>query len=64
MKIPAGDVLTIQEISIYLKVPISTLYKLAREGKIPANKIGRHWRFHKQSIDRWLAGERIAGHGS
>jgi excisionase family DNA binding protein len=64
MKIPIGDVITIEELSVYVKVPISTLYKLAREGKIPANKIGRHWRFHKQAIDRWLAGDRIAGHGS
>ena len=64
MNLPTGDVLTIEEISIYLKVPISTLYKLAREGKIPANKIGRHWRFHKQAIDRWLAGGRNLGHQS
>jgi excisionase family DNA binding protein len=49
-----GDVLTIEELSAYLKIPRSTLYKLVREGKIPSQKIGRHWRFRKETIDRWL----------
>jgi excisionase family DNA binding protein len=49
-----GDVLTIEELAGYLKVPKSTLYKLVREGKIPSQKIGRHWRFRKGAIDLWL----------
>lgn len=49
-----GDVLTIEELAAYLKIPKSTLYKLVREGKIPSQKIGRHWRFRKKAIDRWL----------
>jgi len=48
-----GDVLTIEELSAYLKIPKSTLYKLVREGKVPCQKIGRHWRFRKEAIDRW-----------
>ncbi|WP_219975850.1 helix-turn-helix domain-containing protein [Rubrobacter xylanophilus] len=48
------DVLTIGELSAYLKIPKSTLYKLVREGKVPSQKIGRHWRFRKEAIDRWL----------
>jgi excisionase family DNA binding protein len=49
-----GAVLTVEEISNYLKIPKSTIYKLVREGKIPAQKIGRHWRFRKEAIDNWL----------
>ena len=49
-----SDILTIEELSIYLKSPKSTLYKLVREGKIPSQKVGRHWRFRKEAIDRWL----------
>jgi len=49
-----GDVLTIEELSVYLKIPKSTLYKLVREGKVPSQKVGRHWRFRKETIDRWL----------
>jgi len=30
-----GDVLTIEELSAYLKIPKSTLYKLVWEGKVP-----------------------------
>jgi len=54
MEETAGVVLTIEELSTYLKIPKSTLYKLVREGRIPSQKIGRHWRFRKQAIDRWL----------
>jgi len=50
----AAAVLTIDELVDYLRIPKSTLYKLAQEGKIPARKVGRHWRFRKEAIDRWL----------
>ncbi len=50
---PSG-VLTIDELAAYLKIAKSTLYKLVREGKIPSQKVGRHWRFRKGAIDRWL----------
>lgn len=49
-----GGVLTIDELSVYLKVPKSTLYKLAQEHRVPGQKVGRHWRFRKARIDRWL----------
>ncbi|MHB9072055.1 MAG: helix-turn-helix domain-containing protein [Desulfobaccales bacterium] len=50
----SDGVLTIEELATYLKIPKSTLYKLVREGKIPSQKVGRHWRFRKMAIDRWL----------
>jgi excisionase family DNA binding protein len=50
-------VMTIEDLSEYLKISRSTLYKLAQEGKLPSQKVGRHWRFHKAAIDKWL-GER------
>jgi excisionase family DNA binding protein len=49
-----GAVFTIDDLVAYLKLPKSTVYKLAQEGKIPGQKVGRHWRFHKNVIDRWL----------
>jgi excisionase family DNA binding protein len=51
---PTGEVLTIEELSEYLKIPKSTLYKLVREGSVPCQKVGKHWRFHKEAIDDWL----------
>ncbi len=54
MEEKTGAVLTIDELALYLKIPKSTLYKLVREGKIPSQKIGRHWRFRKEAVDHWL----------
>jgi len=59
-----GDVLTIGELAAYLKIPKSTLYKLVREGRVPCQKIGRHWRFRKEAIDRWLEETRTEEPGS
>ena len=53
------DVMTIQETSQYLRIPISSLYKLAQEGKIPCQKVGRHWRFHRETLNNWIAGNSI-----
>ncbi|MBA7666638.1 hypothetical protein ES703_74719 [subsurface metagenome] len=50
----SDTVMTVQEIADYLKIPKSTVYKLAQESKIPAQKVGRHWRFKREVIDRWL----------
>jgi excisionase family DNA binding protein len=47
-------VMTIEEASKYLRLPLSSLYKLAQDGKIPCQKVGRHWRFRKETIDHWL----------
>jgi excisionase family DNA binding protein len=48
------QVMTINETSQYLRIPVSTLYKLAQDGRIPCQKVGRHWRFRRGAIDRWL----------
>jgi len=53
------EILTIEELSKYLKIPRSTLYKLCQEGRIPSQKVGRHWRFRKQTIDQWLDEESL-----
>jgi excisionase family DNA binding protein len=52
--VPTDAVLTIDDLVIYLKLPKSTAYKLAQEGVIPGQKVGRHWRFHRETIDAWL----------
>ena len=54
MKSDLEDIMTIEEVSDYLRISRSTLYKLAQEGRIPRQKVGRHWRFRKEAIDRWL----------
>ena len=48
------DILTVKELHDYLKIPKPTLYVLAQNGRIPAAKVGRHWRFRRTDIDGWL----------
>ena len=50
----SNTILTVDELQQYLKIPRPTIYTLAQQGRIPAAKIGKHWRFQKSSIDRWL----------
>jgi len=54
-------VMTIEEASRYLRIPLSTLYKLAQDGKVPCQKVGRHWRFRKETIDQWLDSRVVKG---
>jgi excisionase family DNA binding protein len=55
MAFDSGSVFTIDELAEYLKISKSTLYKLAQGGALPGQKVGKHWRFHKDAIDDWLA---------
>ncbi len=48
------DILTPEELRSYLKIPKPTIYALAQSGRIPAAKIGKHWRFRRSDIDEWL----------
>jgi len=46
--------LTLEEAANYLKMGKSTIYKLAREGNIPAHRAGRIWRFDAAELDKWM----------
>ena len=50
------EILTTKEVAKYLKLHEITICKYAAEGKIPAIRIGRVWRFDKEAIDRWISG--------
>lgn len=54
MAIGPDEILTIEELAAYLKVSKSMLYQMAQKGAIPASKVGKHWRFHKGTIEEWL----------
>ena len=38
-------VMTVKELSAYLRVHPSTIYKLLRRGELPGFRIGTDWRF-------------------
>ncbi|MBN2307897.1 MAG: helix-turn-helix domain-containing protein [Candidatus Hydrogenedentes bacterium] len=54
MKREPDEVMSIGELAEYLKISRSTLYKLVQEGRLPGQKLGKRWRFHKDAIDEWL----------
>ena len=49
-----GEILTVLEVARFLRVPKSTVYKLARLGQLPASKVGKHWRFLRRDVQRWI----------
>jgi len=49
------SLLTIDELSTYLKVPKKTIYDMVYTKRIPYSKIGRLLRFDKQLIDTWIS---------
>ena len=50
-------VMTVDEVAAYLRIPRGSVYKLAQRGRIPCQKVGRHWRFRRQTIESWLSRE-------
>ena len=46
----ADDILTAPEVAAMLKVPVTTVYKLTREGKLPAARVGKHWRYLRMDL--------------
>ncbi|MCQ2588831.1 MAG: PTS sugar transporter subunit IIA [Treponema sp.] len=48
------DILTIEEVSKYLRVSDETVCDWAEKGEIPAGKIGNEWRFKKSEVERWV----------
>ena len=47
-------VMNVDEVARYLRVVPDTIYRKARRGEIPAVKMGKVWRFPKETLDKWL----------
>lgn len=54
-----GDILNIKEVADFLRIPVSTIYKLAQDGKVPAIKVGKHWRFMKKDLESLFEQKRL-----
>lgn len=48
---------TVKEVADYLKMKPVTIYKLAKDGKIPAFKVASFWRFKPDLIEKWAVDE-------
>jgi excisionase family DNA binding protein len=45
------NVMTVRELSAYLRVHKTTIYRLVKHNQIPAFRMGSGWRFNIESID-------------
>lgn len=52
-----SKLMTVKEVSEYLRIHPSTVYRQLKRGRFPAFKIGSDWRFNVESIDRWRLGQ-------
>ncbi len=48
------EILTVQELAVYLHSAPTTIYRLLKSGRIPAFRLGGSWRFRMDDIDRWI----------
>jgi excisionase family DNA binding protein len=47
------NVMTVREVSAYLRVHPTTVYRLLKRHQIPAFHVGSDWRFKIEAIDHW-----------
>jgi len=50
-----SSVLTVQDVSSYLRVHPSTIYRMLKKNQLPAFRVGSDWRFTVEAIDKWRA---------
>ncbi len=57
-----NNAMTVRELAGYLKIHPSTIYRLLKQGSIPAFKVGSDWRFNRESIDKWRREQETVRH--
>ncbi len=48
------SIMTLPELAKYIRVHKSIVYRMLKDNRIPAIKVGNQWRFKKDRIDCWL----------
>ncbi|MFM2313396.1 MAG: hypothetical protein RLZZ04_2672 [Cyanobacteriota bacterium] len=56
-RVSIPDILTLEETSEYLRLPVETVLNQALKGNIPGRRVEDNWRFLKAAIDDWLRGK-------
>ncbi len=51
---PGQRVLTVRELSDYLRVHPSTVYRLLRRRQLPTFRVGSDWRFNIEEVNLWM----------
>ncbi len=48
------DILNIGEVADMLHLHVMTVYRLAKQGKLPGFKVGGRWRFRREAMEVWM----------
>jgi excisionase family DNA binding protein len=51
----AEEVLTADDVALLLRVSPKTVKRMAGDGRMPGQRVGRAWRFSKAAVLDWLA---------
>ncbi len=57
-----SPIMSVEEVAAYLNLHPLTVRRLARDGEIPAFKVGRQWRIKRTLLDKWIE-QRSLGNG-
>lgn len=52
-------IMNIKEVANYLNFSVKKLYRLVETRRIPASKVGRQYRFFRETITNWLKDQDI-----
>lgn len=49
-----GAFMTVEDVADMLRINKSTVYRMAKAGRIPATRVGRQWRFRLSALEEFL----------
>ena len=53
------DIITVGELASTLRCHPATIYRLVKQKKLPGFRVGFDWRFSRQAIEKWIAGQHL-----
>jgi excisionase family DNA binding protein len=57
VRVQNEEIRDVGELAAYLRTHENTIYAMVKDGRLPAIKVGREWRFRKQTINSLFEGE-------
>jgi excisionase family DNA binding protein len=52
-----AGIMTVHDVADYLRLSEAKVYRMAKEGHVPAIRMGKTWRFKRDLIDDWIRRE-------
>jgi len=53
----AAGIMTVHDVADYLRLSEAKIYRMAKDGHVPAIRMGKTWRFKRDLIDDWIRRE-------